>query len=194
VTDSTPVPDAEPLAVEPEAQAPESEPEAAAPEPEAESELDTTETESEPDTAEPEPEAAAPESEATEPELEPEPDAVPANIYDDPRDGIFDEFQATMDRGDHPFMQLDAFCHAHDPAPDRVATDPGMGADSISLAHIRSRLEDLVAYGFASAVGDVAEIFPPLLAIAAVALPLGVLVFRTAERYALRSGRLKRHG
>ena len=165
MTDSTSVPDAEPPTVEPEAQAPESEPEAAAPEPEAESELDTTETESEPDTAEPEPEAAAPESEATEPELEPEPDAVPANIYDDPRDGIFDEFQATMDRGDHPFMQLDAFCHAHDPAPDRVATDPGIGADSISLAHIRSRLEDLVAYGFASAVGDVAEMFDTFAAV-----------------------------
>ena len=42
-------------------------------------------------------------------------------------------------------MQLDAFCHAHDPAPDRVATDAGIGADSISLVHVRSRLEDLVA-------------------------------------------------
>ena len=46
----------------------------------------------------------------------------PPNIYDDPRDGIFDEFQATFDRGDHPFTQLDAFCHAHDPAPNRAAT------------------------------------------------------------------------
>jgi ABC-2 type transport system permease protein len=45
-----------------------------------------------------------------------------------------------------------------------------------------------------ASMGDVAEIFPPLLAIAAVVLPLGILVFRTAERYALRSGRLKRHG
>ena len=45
-----------------------------------------------------------------------------------------------------------------------------------------------------ASLGDVAGLFPPLLAIAAVALPLGVLVFRTAERYALRSGRLKRHG
>lgn len=92
-------------------------------------------------------------------------EVAPSNIYDDPRDGIFDEFQATMDRGDHPFMQLDAFCHAHDPAPDRVATDSGIGADSISLVHVRSRLEDLVAYGFASAVGDVAEMFDTFTAV-----------------------------
>ena len=170
VTDSAPVPDTEAQAVEPELETAESEPDAAeaesevaAAEPEAESELDTTEPASEPDTAEPEPEAAASEPESAAPE--PEPEAAPANIYDDPRDGIFDEFQATMDRGDHPFMQLDAFCHAHDPAPDRVATDPGIGADSISLAHIRSRLEDLVAYGFASAVGDVAEMFDTFAAV-----------------------------
>ena len=170
VTDSAPVPDTEPQAAEPEPQTAESEPDATvseadavAPDPEAEFEPDTTEPEPEPDTTEPDPEAAAPESEAAEPE--PEPEAAPANIYDDPRDGIFDEFQATMDRGDHPFMQLDAFCHAHDPAPDRVATDTGIGADSISLAHIRSRLEDLVAYGFASAVGDVAEMFDTFTAV-----------------------------
>ena len=45
-----------------------------------------------------------------------------------------------------------------------------------------------------ASLGDVAGLFPPLLAIAAVVLPLGIVVFRTAERYALRSGRLKRHG
>ena len=172
VTDSAPVPDSEPATAEPETQTAESEPdttesepEAAASELEAEPEADMVETDTakpETDTAEPEP--AAPESESAESEPEPEA-AVPANIYDDPRDGIFDEFQATMDRGDHPFMQLDAFCHAHDPAPDRVATGTGIGADSISLAHIRSRLEDLVAYGFASAVGDVAEMFDTFAAV-----------------------------
>lgn len=86
-------------------------------------------------------------------------DAAAPNVYDDPRDGIFDEFQATMDRGDHPFMQLDAFCHAHDPAPGRVATDAGIAADSISLVHLRSRLEDFVEIGFGVPVGDVAEMF-----------------------------------
>ena len=140
-----------------------------------------------PETAEPETETAAPEAEAAEPETEtgtaepddsaqapdatesdtaePEPEAAPPNIFDDPRDGIFDAFQATMDRGDHPFMQLDAFCHAHDPAPDRVATDEGIGADSITLVHLRTRLEELVAYGFGTAVGDVAEMFETFVAV-----------------------------
>ena len=134
----------EPEATEPDgsAQAPEPEPETTQPEPEA-----TPSDTAEPDTAEPEPEAAAP------------------NIFDDPRDGIFDEFQATMDRGAHPFMQLDAFCHAHDPATDRVATGAGIGADSISLVHLRSRIEDFVAFGFGTAVGDVAEMFDTFAAV-----------------------------
>ncbi len=85
------------------------------------------------------------------------PQSAARNIYDDPRDGLFDEFQATMDRGDHPFMQIDAFCKAHDPAPDRVATDEGIEADSISVVHIRQKLENLVQIGFASDVGDTRE-------------------------------------
>ena len=89
----------------------------------------------------------------------------PPNIYDDPRDGIFDEFQATMDRGDHPFMQLDAFCHAHDPAHDGVASDAGIEADSISLVHLRSRLEDFASMGFAVPVGDVTEMFDTFAAV-----------------------------
>ena len=172
VTDSVPAPDAEPEATE-------SEPQAAEPEPESgttESEPETAEPELEPEAGEAEPEAT--ESDTAEPDdseqaldatesetAEPEPEVVPPNVFDDPRDGIFDEFQATMDRGDHPFMQLDAFCHAHDPAPDRVATDAGIGADSISLVHLRTRLEDLVAFGFATAVGDVAEMFETFAAV-----------------------------
>ena len=170
VTDSAPAPDTESQAAEPEPEpdaaesepdTTESEPGAAAPEPESEPEPDAAE--SEPDTAGSEPDTTEAEPGTEEPE--PEAEVAPPNVYDDPRDGIFDEFQATMDRGDHPFMQLDAFCHAHDPAPDPVATDAGIGADSISLAHVRSRLEDLVAYGFASAVGDVAEMFDTFTAV-----------------------------
>ena len=89
----------------------------------------------------------------------------PPNIYDDPRDGIFDEFQATFDRGDHPFTQLDAFCHAHDPAPNRAATDPGIEADSISLVHLRQQLETLIVVGFGVDVGDVAEMFDTFTAV-----------------------------
>ena len=87
------------------------------------------------------------------------------NTYDDPRDGIFDEFQATFDRGDHPFMQLDAFCHAHDPAPNRVATDTGIEADSISLVHLRQQLETLIVVGFGVDVGDVTEMFDTFTAV-----------------------------
>ena len=107
------------------------------------------------------PDPADPGDEGTDGEASSEPsdDGPAPNIYDDPRDGIFDEFQAMMDRGDHPFMQLDAFCHAHEPAPDRMATDAGIEADSISLVHLRSKLEDFEAIGFGVPVGDVAEMF-----------------------------------
>ena len=115
----------------------------------------TEEPEPEP---EPEPEGEEPEGEEPEPEGE-EPEPGEPNIYDDPRDGIFDEFQATYDRGDHPFTQVDQVCLPHDPAPDRVDTDPGITADEINVAHVRSRLEDLSGLGFAVPVGDPKDIF-----------------------------------
>ena len=130
-----------------------------------------------PDTAEPDDPDEAPDDEPTTtepddsdqaPDDEPtttEPEGPPPNIFDDPRDGIFDEYQAAMDRGDHPFMQVDALCTAHEPAPDRVATDKGIEADSISLVHIRSKLEDFAAIGFGTDVGDPAEMFETLVAV-----------------------------
>ena len=125
----------------------------------------TTEPDDSPDTGtttEPDDSAEAPDTgTTTQPDAAPE--GPPPNIYDDPRDGIFDEFQATFDRGDHPFMQLDAFCHSHDPAPNRVATDPGIEADSISLVHLRQKLETLSAIGVD--VGDVAEMFDTFTAV-----------------------------
>ncbi len=81
------------------------------------------------------------------------------NIYEDPRGGIFLEFQQGFDRGDHPFAQYDSFCVSHDPAADRADTDNGISADSIKVGHIRSRLEDLTGLGFAVPVGDPKEIF-----------------------------------
>ena len=81
------------------------------------------------------------------------------NIYEDPRGGIFLEFQQGFDRGDHPFMQYDSFCVSHDPAANRVDTDNGISADSIKVGHIRSRLEDLTGLGFAVPVGDPKKIF-----------------------------------
>ncbi|MYJ30701.1 MAG: hypothetical protein F4072_12260 [Acidimicrobiaceae bacterium] len=86
----------------------------------------TTEPDDEPeapattDEADEEPEASEEETTTTEPA---EPEGPPPNIYNDPRGGVFAEYQASMDRGDHPFMQIDAFCNAHPAAADRVATD-----------------------------------------------------------------------
>ena len=157
----------EPETTQPESEATEPDGSAQAPEPEPE----TTQPESEATEPDGSAQAPEPEPETTQPEptpsdtAEPEPEAVAPNVFDDPRDGIFDEFQATMDRGEHPFMQLDAFCHAHDPATARVATDAGIWANSISLVHLRSRIEDFVAYGFGTAVGDVAEMFDTFTAV-----------------------------
>ena len=125
---------------------------------------DTSATPDETTTTEPDDTSATPDETATtEPDAEPE--GPPPNIYDDPRDGVFDEFQATFDRADHPFMQLDAFCHAHAPAPDRVAADAGIEADSISLVHLRSKLEDFEKIGFGVPVGNVAEMFDTFAAV-----------------------------
>ena len=94
-----------------------------------------------------------------------EPAGPPPNIYEDPRGGIFAEYQASMDRGDHPFMQVDQFCVAHEPAADRVATDSGIEADSISLVHMRAQLENLALFGFATDVGDPREMFETFAAV-----------------------------
>ena len=112
----------------------------------------------EPTTTEPADSGEAPDDEPTTTEPA-EPEGPPPNIFDDPRGGIFDEFQATMDRSDHPFMQIDQFCTRHEPAPNRVATDVGIEADSISIVHLRSKLEELADIGFGTDVGDPAEMF-----------------------------------
>ena len=166
--DDTAAPTTEAPAVsEPDAAEPEDEPEApdegtTTTEPEDEPEAPaTTEPEDDPEapaTTEPEDadEEPAEETTTTEP---PEPEGPPPNIFDDPRDGLFDEYQASMDRGDHPFMQIDAFCNAHAAAADRVATDKGIEADSIKITHIRSKLEDFAEIGFGTDVGDPEEMF-----------------------------------
>ena len=85
--------------------------------------------------------------------------AAAPNIYEDPRGGIFAEFQQGFDRGEHPFTQHDAFCVRHEPAQNRVDTDDGITADSIKIGHIRTRLEDLNDAGFAIPVGNPKEMF-----------------------------------
>ena len=79
--------------------------------------------------------------------------------YQDPRGGIFQEFQNEFNRC-HPFQSLDAFCLPHDvPDVERVATDDGITADSISIVHLRTQLEDLASFGFFTPVGDPTKMF-----------------------------------
>ena len=80
-------------------------------------------------------------------------------LHADPRGGIFQVYQNDFDRC-HPFGSLDAFCTEHD-APDEElqATDDGITKDSIALVHIRSKLEQLEASGFATDIGDPARMF-----------------------------------
>ena len=74
--------------------------------------------------------------------------------YQDPRGGIFQDYQNQIDRC-HPFQSLDAFCMPHDvPEVERVATDSGITADTITLVHMRTTLEDLAGMGFATPIGD----------------------------------------
>ena len=79
--------------------------------------------------------------------------------YQDPRGGIFQDYQNQIDRC-HPFQPLDDFCMPQDvPEIERVATDPGITADSITLVHIRTTLEDLAGMGFAVPVGDTTKMY-----------------------------------
>lgn len=70
-------------------------------------------------------------------------------IWDDPRGGIFADFQAQFDRS-HPFQSLDTFCLPHEEATDRQATEPGIDVDSIQVHQIRQQLENLIDIGFGS--------------------------------------------
>jgi hypothetical protein len=83
----------------------------------------------------------------------------PPNFHDDPRGGVFVDFQRGFDR-DHPFGSLDAFCLPHDPpAPALQATGTGIDADTITLVHMRSLFEELVNIGLGVDVGDPTDMF-----------------------------------
>ncbi len=118
---------------------------------------DTTATTSAPTTTSTAPPDTTPQTTQTTVEV----DVVEANcpVYEDPRGGVFQEYQNEFDRC-HPFQPLDTFCVEHD-VPDvaREATDPGITEDTITLVHLRSRLEELAAFGFATDVGDPARMF-----------------------------------
>ena len=81
------------------------------------------------------------------------------DFYDDPRGGVFTEFQRGFDRG-HPFGSLEAFCAPHgEPAEPRRATDAGITAETVTLVHMRSLVEELVDLGLGVDVGDPTDMF-----------------------------------
>ena len=83
----------------------------------------------------------------------------PPNVHDDPRGGVFVEFQRGFDR-DHPFQSLDAFCLPEGPPAEELrATGAGIGAETITLVHLRTRIEEIVDVGFAAPVGDPTDMF-----------------------------------
>ncbi len=114
-------------------------------------EATATPSESEPDESSPEP------SEPSEPGTE---DPEPVDVgFDDPRGELFMEFHRTFDRS-HPFQSLDAYCTATpDPDSPPQATDVGITEDSITVVHIRTKLEELESIGFAVPVGDPKDMF-----------------------------------
>ncbi len=79
-------------------------------------------------------------------------------VYEDPRGGVFADFQTGFDRS-HPFGGLDTFCSPHDEAADREETEPGITADTIEIHQIRQQLENLIDIGFGIDVGDVNLMF-----------------------------------
>ena len=67
------------------------------------------------------------------------PDSTPGgegNFYEDPRGGIFAEFQQTFDRSDDPFAQMGTVCVAPAAAPSRdsVASSTRFGCSSSTRA------------------------------------------------------------
>ncbi len=90
---------------------------------------------------------------------EPAPDE-PVDIgFDEPRGDLFIDFHRTFDRS-HPFQPLDVFCTATpDPDSPPQATDAGITEDSITIVHLRTKLEELEGIGFAVPVGDPKDMF-----------------------------------
>ncbi len=105
------------------------------------------------------------EPEPTEPSDEPGEPSEPAEEeevdigFDEPRGDLFIDFHKTFDRS-HPFQPLDVFCTATpDPDSPPQATDVGITEDSITIVHLRTKLEELEGIGFAVPVGDPIDMF-----------------------------------
>ena len=105
-----------------------------------------------------EPEPTEPSDEAGEPS-EPAGEEEVDIGFDEPRGDLFIDFHKTFDRS-HPFQPLDVFCTATpDPDSPPQATDVGITEDSITIVHLRTKLEELEGIGFAVPVGDPIDMF-----------------------------------
>ena len=76
----------------------------------------------------------------------------------DARGGVYSAFQSTFDRSKDPFSSLTEFCTAAPSTATRKATDAA-SADSITVVHLRTKLEQLQQIGFAIPVGNVPDMF-----------------------------------
>ncbi|HJP24274.1 MAG TPA: hypothetical protein QGG16_02990, partial [Acidimicrobiales bacterium] len=88
------------------------------------------------------------------------PDLLPDGVvtdgaYVDPRGPIFLAFQESLDRTSR-FSGLDSFCRmgSADPIDAPTAVEAGITAESIVIAQIDTRLNELVKVGFGVPVGD----------------------------------------
>ena len=86
-------------------------------------------------------------------------------VYADPRGERFNEFQRGFDRT-HPFGSLEAFCLPHDTPTELLRdTDEGISAEQINFVHLRTKIEEVAALGFAEDVGDVQHVFDTFTAV-----------------------------
>ena len=76
----------------------------------------------------------------------------------DPRGGVYSTFQSSFDRSKDPFSSLTDFCTPTTSAATRKATD-AMSADSITIVHLRTKLEQLEKIGFSVPVGNVHDMY-----------------------------------
>jgi hypothetical protein len=80
-------------------------------------------------------------------------------FYEDPRGGLHAEFQKTYDRSTDPFSSVDEFCTTGDAPSEALEETDAASADSITVVHLRTTLEDLEAIGFAVPVGNTTDMF-----------------------------------
>ena len=79
-------------------------------------------------------------------------------FYTDPRGGVYQTFQNTFDRSKDSFSSTTEFCTPSTSTATRKATD-AMSADSITIVHLRTKLEQLQTIGFAVPVGNVQDMY-----------------------------------